>query len=318
MADEKVLIIANQRNYTVNAFQHTSADITYAYYKMPTILKGFRRVWHILNVGYFEIWYQFKKIDLKKYQYIILFECTYPIEIINYIRKINPYARLIYWLWNSVEKQGESFTYSGKMEIQKLISMKNKPGYESEIWTFDKNDCEKYNLNYNNQISYKIGEFPELEIEQDIFFCGKDKKRVEVLDNLKEILEKQKISFKFLLSPDKKNIYTKEQMKYLLKHEIQYEMIIKNELSSKCILDLVQEGQGGITWRPLEAMFYEKKMITNYKEIVQYDFYRKENIFILGKDNLDELKIFVNGLYQKLPNCLLEKYQYNSWIDNFG
>ena len=95
-----------------------------------------------------------------------------------------------------------------------------------------------------------------------------------------------------------------------------YADVISMEIKSKCILDIVQPGQRGITWRPLEALFYRKKLITNYKNIKNYDFYRKENIFILGEDNMSIIKSFINSEYVEIPSNIVNKYQWAGWMKN--
>ena len=98
---------------------------------------------------------------------------------------------------------------------------------------------------------------------------------------------------------------------------INYEQILKYIAESKCIIDIVQEGQGGLTWRPLEAMFYRKKMITNFKDIKEYDFYKKDNIFIIGEDDPSNIKNFVNTGYVDIPQNIIKKYTIDGWIENF-
>ena len=69
---------------------------------------------------------------------------------------------------------------------------------------------------------------------------------------------------------------------------------------SNCILDYNQEGQVGLTLRPMEALFLEKKLITNNKDIKNYDFYNPSNIFILGENNIEDIKEFINKPYEKV------------------
>jgi hypothetical protein len=45
-----------------------------------------------------------------------------------------------------------------------------------------------------------------------------------------------------------------------------------------------------------EALKYEKKIITDNPHVKNYDFYRKENIFIIGEDSENELKNFIEAL----------------------
>jgi hypothetical protein len=97
---------------------------------------------------------------------------------------------------------------------------------------------------------------------------------------------------------------------------VPYADVVAQDFKSKALLDLVQENQNGLTWRPIEAMYYRKKLITNYENIRQYDFYRKENIFILGKDDLSTLNLFINSEYADLPVEIVNRYTYLGAIAN--
>ena len=122
---------------------------------------------------------------------------------------------------------------------------------------------------------------------------------------------------KFLVYPDKDKEYSLLEQKFLMEKGINYEQILKYIAESKCIIDIVQEGQEGLTWRPLEAMFYRKKLITNFKDIKEYDFYKKDNIFIIGEDDPSNIKNFVNTGYVDIPQNIIKKYTIDGWIENF-
>lgn len=46
---------------------------------------------------------------------------------------------------------------------------------------------------------------------------------------------------------------------------ISYQENLDNIRKSKCIVDVVQKGQIGLTLRPLESLFFKKKLLTNNK-----------------------------------------------------
>lgn len=58
-------------------------------------------------------------------------------------------------------------------------------------------------------------------------------------------------------------------------------------------------------------------MITNFKDIKEYDFYKKDNIFIIGEDDLNNIKNFVNTGYVDIPENIIKKYTIDGWIENF-
>lgn len=312
---DKILFIVNEENYTTEILKDIDININvdYTYDKINNIfIRLLRRLWAIFNIPFYNLWFKFRRNNIEKYSLIILYECKYPEKIIKYIRNRNKNTRIIYWLWNTVEKTEDYRLYSQKKKTINLI--KKKDIYRCEVWSFDKNDCKIYNLFYNNQVAYKI-DIPEQDIKYDFFFAGKDKNRLDIIKNLKEQLKDYK--FKILILPDKKKIYCKEDKQYIISEMLPYFQIIKYINQSKCIIDIVQEGQAGLTWRPLEAMFYRKKLLTNYLDIQNYDFYKECNIFILGKNDLNNIKSFVDDSYEHVSEKIINKYTANGWLNNF-
>lgn len=96
-----------------------------------------------------------------------------------------------------------------------------------------------------------------------------------------------------------------------------YSLLLDYVAKSKAILDIVQEGQEGLTLRSMEALFFEKKLITNNQSIIKEKFYRKENIFIIGHDKIDEIEEFMNAAYIKNTEEVLKYYDFNAWINRF-
>ena len=52
-----------------------------------------------------------------------------------------------------------------------------------------------------------------------------------------------------------------------------YDESLAEMLQSVCILDVVQENQTGISWRMIEALYYNKKLLTNNKKVLVSDYY---------------------------------------------
>ena len=98
---------------------------------------------------------------------------------------------------------------------------------------------------------------------------------------------------------------------------ISYEDNIRNVISSKCVLEICQEGQHGLTLRALEAMLCHRKLITNNKSIVKEDFYNPQNIFIIGVDNNQNVKDFIDSDFVVGDESILKKYDFNNWLNSF-
>ena len=83
------------------------------------------------------------------------------------------------------------------------------------------------------------------------------------------------------------------------------------------MIDINQSNQTGLTRRPLEALFYNKKLITNNADIRRYNFYNPKNIFIFGIDSAESLKEFVKSPVDKIPAQIRQQYDINTWIDQY-
>ena len=47
-----------------------------------------------------------------------------------------------------------------------------------------------------------------------------------------------------------------------------------------CLIDLKLESHNGLSFRFYESLYFQKKLITNNKDVVNYDFYNSNNILI--------------------------------------
>lgn len=264
-----------------------------------SILKSF-------NLQY--LLYGFTKNQIFKYNKIILTETSKPSYIIRDIKKWNPDVNICFYLWNIVQEHH-------KEEIESIQKM------GVPIFTFEKDDCKKYNLNYNPQLyPYLYNKPQNINEEYDCYFCAADKNRTQTLIKIKKALEKNNVSYKFriLLKKHKKYNFDKNDVKGItfMEKSIPYEQLINEAFKSKAILEIVQEGQNGFTWRVFESIFYDKKLITNNKSLKDYDFYHPNNIFILD-NNYDKIKEFLAKPFIKIDNEIKEKYDYKNWICRF-
>lgn len=261
-------------------------------------------------------------INITQYRVIVVNEVhRWGMAFITYIRKKNSTCHLLYQLWNPILLETQSvFKKRGWI---KLIDGQKR--YNFQMVSFDKGDCEKYGLIYCPQyIPGGVGSacMEGEGYQTDIFFAGKDKGRISTLVHLKKEFERYDLRCKFWVLPNKRDDYTEDEKKILIikgrkfwKYSIPYVDILVQDRKSKGILDIVQNGQFGLTWRPIEALLLRKKLITNFNNIKQYDFYRKENIFILGEDNMDELPLFIESPYQNIDEYIVGSYTFRGMIN---
>lgn len=265
-----------------------------------------------------EISQELKKMDLNFYDMIIISQVIYPELIIRYVRERNDHCKLYYWMWDSVAFSGKALLYDGAKHWKKLNELRNQCNFG--ILSFDKSDCERYNLIFHNQIIPIIKNLNvRISDKLSIYFCGYDKGRVLLLKKLGRIFLSYGLRPCFDIVPGKDGcVDNKGYDSFIHKCDRKsYINFLTSELSHGAILEIVQKGQHGITWRPIEAAVYKRKLITNFKDIKKYDFYNPQNIFVIGEDNYDNLVSFLSSEFQEIPPEIINQYCFDGWLDSF-
>lgn len=261
-------------------------------------LKAVRMLHLKSRLPLFSIWYtkEFKHSDYNKIKEIIIFDTVLTIPAANYIKKHYPQLRVIYWFWNHIYN---------KSNLEQLSD-------NIEKWSYDIEDCKKYSLKHNTQFYFKelvSQKDNHYSNEHDFFFVGAEKGRKSEIDKMSELIERNNLSKFFSITGN-----NRKDRKYKW---LSYDKVIDYIVRSRCIVDLVPSAQKGLTIRPLEALFFKKKLITNFSNIKQYDFYHPENIFVVDVDSEDKLVSFINTDFNMQVGKYQEKYDFNSWLSRF-
>lgn len=256
------------------------------YYKYPTT-NIFLRVYKKLNLPLIYFFLGDWKKNIQKYDTVIFFDNGYSKYAFKYIKKRNKDIKIVFWYWNSLVE------YKNKLIRSKYID---------EIWTYNKFDAQKYNLNYCPQFYSKKISLNQEKLENDVLFLGKNKGRKEKILEFKKMLEEQGLKCEFNIIENQKGF-------------LKYQEYLNKVSKSKCILDFSHSEYCGLSLRPLESLFFEKKLITNNKDIVNYDFYNSNNIFVIGIDDVDRIKEFVSTPYEKVSKLIINKYDFEEWLE---
>ena len=243
----------------------------------------------------------------KKAETIILFEEVASKDTIKLLDQNNPNSRKIYYIWNT------------NVNCEK-VEYARRNGWE--IWSFDKNECERKKYLYINQF-YPMKDIVSEQKKWDVFFCGYDKGRAESIKKLIKVFKQDELSFKIIIREWGIKQYIKAikslNRSLVTIFEIDYKKVIQYIEKSRCILDIVKEGQTGYTMRVMEALFYEKKLITNNIRILDADFYKESNFFILGYDDLNALKKWMQIPFDKVGIEKFKKeYSVENWYKNLN
>jgi hypothetical protein len=245
------------------------------------------------------------KLKLKECDECIIFDQAFSPSIVKIIKKFNPKVNIHVYLWNP--------TFKDTSILEKL----KKVSTFVHVYSFDKNDCRKYGFTFSPMIyDFNASKKNAIEFKYDVIFVGYVKNRVKMLTELYNQLKAASAKIYFYVLD---NVNTTEPVPYELKKEyLNYEEYRNLMLSSKAVLDIVQDGQIGLTIRTMETICFEKKLITNNKDIMNYNFYDSNNIFVIGVDSLDNLATFINTPFKKISEELIREYNFVDWVKSFS
>lgn len=234
-----------------------------------------------------------KKNELAKFTTIIIFDDYPDLNLLRYLKKNTNHCNIKLWFWNVPNYDIDIY--------KKYCSM----------YCFDQMFCKEHSIKHIDQFYFPKSTFSSnYMILNDVVFVGVDKNRNKILSELADKFDVAGINYQFILidaesTNDTRIQYEKEQLKY--------SEVVDACLGSKAILELVSDNQRGLTWRSLEALFFHKKLITNNKSIIDFDFYNKDNIFIYGVDSECNLREFIERPFVGVDEKITEKYTVQCW-----
>lgn len=175
-----------------------------------------------------------------------------------------------------------------------------------DLWmSYDEGDCKRYGMKYFSEFESKISVAKPSSIpKSDVFFSGRAKKRLSQLVEAYDYFTSLGLNCLFIiLEPPVDEIVEREGIIYINKM-ISYRKMLEYSVSSKCLLDINQEGATGYTSRFLEAIIYNKLLITNTAGILNHPLYDSRYIKVYKNIREVDMSFFDNS-----ENV---KYNYNS------
>ena len=142
-----------------------------------------------------------------------------------------------------------------------------------EIMTIHPYNCRKYGFRYLPYAYAKpegAGQTADFS-DTELFYCGVlDDYRMELIDKIVKQCEEHHVDFDFWLKPYEDNSIHNSHVHYAV---MPYEENVQRLQRAGCILEVMHKGYVGITQRYLEAVFYNKRLLTNNQEIKELPYY---------------------------------------------
>lgn len=302
---EKILIlVSNEKDWVPKEMAATGlVDVMQVYRPLGYWEQRLRTLHY--HIGFSkEYWYGLWKKTVKNYDKIVLFDAFLGSDVVEYIENIAPKARLIVFYRNPWFNN---------------YHLREQERKKCEVWSFDQADCKKYGLKFNCQFYFYsvVKQKVDPIYTSDVFFVGKDKHRLKLLLDIKRELQQNNLQM-YLYVVGERNINYSDEEKALLRHEqMLYKEVLKYNKNTGCLLELMQKNQQGFTLRTVEAMFFNKKLITDNVYLKQCDFYNPRNIYVLGQEKRSMIEFLKDQQPADWNPEVVKRYSFESWLANF-
>ena len=180
-------------------------------------------------------------------------------------------------------------------------------------FSFEPSDVEKYNMQLLT--NFYFDSVSSNKTTTDAYYIGNFDNRILIIEKIVSLLVENDLKPEVLIkikSNKKTEIYSKG-IKFITEF-VPFEENQKRIKETKIILDIHKQVQNGLTFRVFEAIGLNKKLITTNKDIINYDFYNPNNIFIWDENTKEIPKDFLNKEYEKLPENIYQKYSLENWV----
>lgn len=191
--------------------------------------------------------------------------------ILEALARLPRLPRLAILMRNPVDPKGKALPI-----IQRLAAA------GCQVWSFDPHDVGRYGWHFYRQFIAALPAVAEVAPVYDFAFIGRNKGREALLQALQARLTQ--LGFRVLFD------VRSDSMKGV-RANVPYVDYLRQCLAAKCIVDITQRGQSGLTLRPLEAMAYQRKLLTNNPLVATEAFYHPDNVFVMD----DALEL--NGIH---------------------
>ena len=280
----------NLRDAQVIALELKKDRLSYALYGIFLALRLYGLAY------YFRYTDQTREALKKSADKVLFWDCCYFEEYRMLNRMLGKDKSRNVFFWNPLSRWSDDCDY-----LKRQLDYLKSRGFA--FFTFDPADAQKYGLSRIQNVNRRLP--VQQKVKRDFYFIGAPKDRRSFIESLEKRLQARGYSTHFKLVESKAD--------YVSNYEN-----INLSAQSKCIVDVMSPEQQGLTLRPFDALFLEKKLITNCPTVKNFDFYDPANIYVIEDDDLSGLDEFMALPYKKIDDSLVCRYEVNQWLrENF-
>lgn len=204
--------------------------------------------------------------------------------------------------------------------LSRTPEIHDKIKYCDTFYTFDRVDVDHTKIFFATNFFFENELKTEFKKEEyDLFYMGSFREeRVILLNKLIEQAEKLQLKYKVIMySYDKNRINAFSDSKITITNKLHtYYENLQKVAQAKVVIDLKLDVHNGLSFRFFECLYLKKKIITNNASILNYDFYHPNNIFVLNKNNMEEIDAFIKLPYVSVNEEIVDRYNFKNWIKN--
>jgi hypothetical protein len=188
------------------------------------------------------------------------------------------------------------------------------------FFVFDLEDYHRYRYQYPNLLPCTNFYFdmPEESVsvnENEVLYVGAYMKdRIQSLIRVVDALSQYNLTLNINLFYGRKTPPISHPHLSFISKGISYAENLKITKKAAVILDIKTVEHNGLSLRIFEAIKYQKKLITDNKSIMQYDFYHPNNFYVIEDDHFQGLAAFLNSQYIPLAEEIKQKYSFSNWL----
>ena len=232
------------------------------------------------------LWNRFYTLYNIKYSkddtnYIIFFNSAlsvyYTERFFIDLKKKKPNIKLVLYLVDQMDRP-----YSGK--VKRMLP------YFDIVYCINHRDTKEYGFNYYPLVysNYPLNRIVPLKEKSDLYFMGNNWDRDEFIHQIYETLTQKgvKCDFGLLGVAEEKQ---KHKGKIIYNQGYSMDENLAHSMSTNCILEVMHKTVNATTARYPEAVYLNKKLLTNNKNVVYEKFYNPEYVRIF--DKLEDIDI---------------------------
>lgn len=257
-------------------------------------------------------------IEATKYQdidYLFLVTPeTIDLKIIEKIKQNHKNIKIFTYFWDSIKNKRTALNY---------LHISDK------YFSFDSND-----IKINNKIEFLplfyIKDYENISNERedilyDICFIGTiHSDRYKIIKQIEDQVRSIGLqTYFYFYSPSKILFFFQKLFKRDFKdikwEDVSFKSLNKADViniikKSKIIIDIQHPLQTGLTMRTIEMLGANKKILTTNKDIINYDFFIMDNIFVFDRNKIEINAEFFDKKYFKIEEGLYKKYSLSNWL----